>query len=299
MHATSQAEFRTFQMTVKHNARNPRTGPKGARTSTSELWSTALPALGSGAIQAVIFNPIDRALFLRVHHRRPLFHIDNWRNPFQGFGNAASYRTLCGASYLFWQANMRDVALWAVPGLQSHPVLLQLLIGTAAGSINGCLLNHLQAVKYRMWSDNRGTFSEVATQMWRVGGARVLIRGVGVSVMRDATFGIVYETLRVPQYSKDRSHTTQFLLNIIAGAAGSVVSSPINFTRNLIYGAPFNSSPLPARQLLSFLWMEVQGRTLLEKFQHINARLNVGWGSMRVGVGMACGQALFSLLKPN
>lgn len=163
---------------------------------------TAGPALASGAAQAVLFNPVDRALYVRVKFRRSRF-LD-WRNferPFQGFMNAAVYRTLVGASYMFWQDSARIWIQRFLPQAfqaETSPQLNSFVIGLFAGAVNGLALNNLQAVKFRMWNtDDKGvTFVRTATHMFREGGLPIFFRGCVTTVIRDSIFGIVYETTR-------------------------------------------------------------------------------------------------------
>lgn len=166
------------------------------------FFYSAGPALLSGASQAILFNPIDRALYLRVKFRRRRF-LDkrNFERPFQGFMNAVVYRTLVGASYMFWQDSVR-IAIERVAPVRCQadvsPQLNSMLIGLAAGSLNGFALNTLQAVKFRMWNtDERGiTFLRTAVHMYGEGGVAIFFRGCVTTMVRDSVFGVVYETAR-------------------------------------------------------------------------------------------------------
>ncbi|EPY34727.1 hypothetical protein STCU_01375 [Strigomonas culicis] len=115
--------------------------------------------------------------------------------------NAAVYRTLVGASYMFWQDSARLYIGRCLPQVcqaETSPRLNSMLIGLFAGSVNGLALNTLQAVKFRMWnSDARGvTFWQTAKHMFKEGGVPIFFRGCVTTMIRDSVFGIVYETLR-------------------------------------------------------------------------------------------------------
>jgi len=90
----------------------------------------------SGAAQAIIFNPVDRALYVRVKFRRSRFlDARNFERPFQGFMNAAVYRTLVGASYMFWQDTVRISIERNLPQscqATTSPQLNSVLIGLTA-----------------------------------------------------------------------------------------------------------------------------------------------------------------------
>ena len=58
-----------------------------------------LGGLVSGTASAVLFNPWDRALYLSVVHKRRFLSLSNWKQPFQGFHQAAVQRVLSGGLY--------------------------------------------------------------------------------------------------------------------------------------------------------------------------------------------------------
>ncbi|EPY28308.1 mitochondrial carrier domain-containing protein [Angomonas deanei] len=343
---------------------------------------TAGPALVSGAAQAILFNPVDRALYVRVKFRRKRF-LDwkNFERPFQGFMNAAVYRTLVGASYMFWQDSARLCIQNYLPSAcqkETNPQLNYMLIGLLAGSMNGFALNTLQAVKFRMWnSDARGvTFLQTSRLMYKEGGILIFFRGCVTTMVRDSVFGIVYESVRrnmawkeffnvYGNHSADAvSHkplaptavtiehhevceSCLFVSSMIAAVVASTLSSPFNYVRSIVYGTPPGSIPLDYMSLLrsfytQYFYIYRHGKTFSDslhvpelaaaeykasgsgyfnsaskdaisqwlkavgdKYHHhpiiswrwANSRLNIGWGSLRVGVGMALGQSLFHLAQ--
>ncbi|CUG92891.1 mitochondrial carrier protein, putative [Bodo saltans] len=298
---------RSLQRNVTEDIpKNNRTSQQRSRGFSS---ATATPAMLSGAVLAVLFNPYDRALYLRVHHSRSFFHRENWRTPFQGFANAAVYRTVCSGSYLVWQDTGRFALERTTPGiLEERPVACGAAVGLFAGTVNGLLLNHPQLIKYRMWTDGSGTFASVTAHVLRTGGMRLLFRGVRVSVARDAVFGVVYEVLRGASNSAEKgsenseatSSSSSFLRNVCAAATASCCSAPFNYCRNIAYGAPFHSTPLGVQQLLRLLWIQCkQQPTHWERLRLVNARCNLVWGTIRVGLGMGVGQGMFQWFKTH
>lgn len=262
-----------------------------------EELSSVGPAAISGAIQAVLFNPVDRALYLRVHHRRAFFHPENWTHPFQGFGNAALYRTISAGSYWFWQDHSRYQLSHYFPDLETHPAFKQFLVGVMAGAANAMALNQLQIIKFHTWARN-SEFSSTAIQMYKDAGMRIFFRGVTVSISRDVAFGIAYEMLRMPHRTKQYGERVEFAGNCFAATVASIGSAPFNYCRTIVYGSPASSCPLPSYQLLFLLSRETTNQHgWMNRFHYLNSRLNVGWGSVRVGVGMAVGQWVFGYTK--
>ncbi|ESS64913.1 mitochondrial carrier domain-containing protein [Trypanosoma cruzi] len=396
------------------------------------FFHTACPALLSGAAQAILFNPFDRALYVRVKFRRQHF-LDrrNFGQPFQGFMNAAVYRTLVGASYMFWQDSARIFIESKTPEYfhaSQSPKLNAFLIGAIAGSVNGAVLNGMQVVKYRTWNvDGNVSFLRVALEVYKESGVRIFFRGIGTTALRDCIFGIVYEMFRrstlikdvfdpyvilaerashflrgdevppnscrvsagatLPNKNYNHKHTTAttstntnttnnnkdntdstgrvalwnqekcgacaFISNLVAALLASIVSSPFNYARSVIYGAPSGSVPMRCTSLLQsfcyqvrfiyvcgesftdakaiaaesarktplqtssssacsqnwllgrskYLWRSLltgaywRNRHPVAAWRWVNSRLNIGWGSLRVGLGMAVGQSLFHFLQ--
>lgn len=307
----------------------------------TDLMCTATPALVSGAVQAVAFNPIDRALYVRVQNRRRRFlDFRNFERPFQGFANAAVYRTIVGASYVFWQDSCRYWLNEFAPEFSKYPALSAVTIGLVAGCCNGLALNNLQAVKFTMWSADATvaspTFFGTVRRMYNIGGVSVFFRGIRITMLRDAVFGVVYETMRHSPYARnaaERVHTfanghgpsktdrdfLSFFINVISALFATIFSAPINYARSMVYGSPLCATPFSVGRLLrnlavetKYVWKsgrsfrdtpiaeynpQARGQQWKDAWRFLNARLNVGWGSLRVGLGMAVGQYVFSFVK--
>ena len=280
-----------------------KTATSSSPSPTSSMVSTTSAALLSGGVQAIIFNPIDRALYLRVFHKRSLFHRENWTNPLQGFANAALHRILCSGTYLVWQDTFSSVEmdLYFSSNLQER-----LFVGILAGSCNGLCLNSLQLLKYRMWTDGENSVSACLRALYSQGGSGIFFRGIGISIARDMIFGVTYEGLRgqrrPPPTSSPHALSLEKLGNFAkdwgAASVACVLSSPLNYCRNISYGAPPNSCPVRPFQLVKFMLMDAaRGPSLISSWNRVNTKLNVGWGSLRVGAGMALGQFSFETFK--
>ena len=162
----SSVKEATSSACSSNNSSHTTTSPEAAALKyATNLLGTATPALCSGAIQAILFNPFDRALYIRVQQKRRKF-LDrrNFQAPFQGFANAAVYRTISSASYIFWQDSCRYFINEINDGFgaegpsrfthESNPLLYSAVTGVAAGAANGLALNNMQAVKFQMWSQS-------------------------------------------------------------------------------------------------------------------------------------------------
>ena len=55
--------------------------------------------LTAGGIQAALFNPWDRALYLSVIHKRKFLCAANFASPYQGFGQSMVLRMVSSGLY--------------------------------------------------------------------------------------------------------------------------------------------------------------------------------------------------------
>ena len=277
----------------------PQQPPEGSNrtlTGSRVLFGSVGPALISGAVQAGALSPIDRALYLSVFHHRPFLSAANFVKPFHGALNAVAYRVTSASLYL----GLQDVATLTLPPSDCG-VCQRALVGVFAGTGNGILLNHLQAIKYQMWTTNQPTTVHTVKFMYSKGGIKSFTNGMAVNVGRDGCFGITYETTRHILKWGNASSSSPFvdaLTNCTAAGLGTIISSPLNYARNLKYGTiPGQTVPTVTHLLKELMNSVRQKNTFREKMVLLQARLVLGWGTARVALGMTLGQGIFDLAK--
>eukprot|EP00035_Acanthoeca_spectabilis_P031897 m.16176 g.16176 ORF g.16176 m.16176 type:complete len:393 (-) comp5021_c0_seq1:366-1544(-) len=242
--------------------------------------------LASGVVQAGLFNPYDRALYLTVYHKRPFLTKENFRSPYQGFLQVVWIRAISGG--LFYP--LEDFFIRHLDAHQTAP----LAAGSLAGIFSSGILNPLQAVKYRTWGkqDPKAVWHEAA-RMWRNGGWAPFMNGLWPRVARDTLFGATYTSLRF-RWADDAPEGYTMITNTAAAATATVVSGPLNYVQNIQYGTSSRETQLTIRQALRALVQEAAGQpTLHTKVGLIQDRLRIGWGTVRVAVGMAFGNLLY------
>jgi len=151
----------------------------------------------SGVVATGLLNPVDRALFLSVSERRPFLDARNWRQPYQGLGQAIVGRAI---STGLWFPLERIMLQLVTTDKGAKPsALTALLAGQAAGVTNAVLLSPLNYVKYKTWGqpDSQRTFIRTATQLYQQAGtASILLRGLPTTCVRDGVFGGCFSWLR-------------------------------------------------------------------------------------------------------
>lgn len=115
------------------------------KNSTTSLLSCGVMA---GLIQAGIFNPWDRALYLSVKNDRSFLHHENFINPFKGVMQTIIQRGLSAGLYFPLEEIYRDILILSN---DTRPVVFRpfstFIAGILAGSTNGLIMNPISAVK--------------------------------------------------------------------------------------------------------------------------------------------------------
>ena len=283
----------------------------------------------SGLTQSLLFNPWDRALYLSVKEDRRFLHPRNFRNPWRGASQSLGHRALSSGMYwplVDWLLPHARSAVGRTTAAATtttssnsssssstggtHEMLAKLLAGNGAGAINGAALNWIAATKYRMWgapeTPGGNLFWSTIVRMWRNGGARPFCMGLGPTVARDSVFGGVFMGLRhglmvlVEQREGNSGNTggggplsQSVAVSLAAGACATTASAPLNYARNMQFAT---SSKEPAQSTIALLrGLARQAKVEPRPWLFLQRRLRVGWGTLRVAVGMATGFELYAL----
>lgn len=281
----------------------------------------------SGLIQAFIFNPWDRALYLSVKHERPFIRWDNFQNPMSGVSQTVVQRAISAGLYFPLEELTTDALEFATGYYNSFTVFCA---GTIAGVANGVLMNPFTRVKvsfadslsflelrphtplfswiqYHYWGKvdtGKENFLSTAVEIFRTGGVRQFFVGTMATVHRDLLFGGIFALLRhqvlplfLPEHKrKHNKKRTDFFSNLVAGTAATILSSPLNYVRNIHYSTSPSVAPEDSMTLLRNLWKEsLKEGSRYKTFLFLQHRLRLGWGTARVGCGMAVGSKLYEL----
>eukprot|EP00045_Choanoeca_perplexa_P002971 m.27980 g.27980 ORF g.27980 m.27980 type:complete len:324 (-) comp11797_c0_seq1:50-1021(-) len=261
----------------------------------TRLGVDLLASGATGAFLAGAFNPWDRALYLSVRDERPFLARQNFLHPYEGFSQAVAQRVVSGGLYFFLQGVSHDLVGAALQNQGYSREAQAIVVGVTAGFVNGMLLNHLATVKYYTWNTAGGSnlsFAQACREMYATRGYRPFMRGMMATGYRDMFFGLTYEWLRT-RY-RDRTPFSKLTINLMAGACATVVSGPLNYARNMQYATSLKQ-PCPSTwRVIADLFTNARNQpSWRAKLHYLQFRLRVGWGSLRVAVGMSAGQALF------
>lgn len=236
-----------------------------------------LAGFSTGLVQAIIYNPPDRALYLTLKktidpntkYSTSFLHWSNWTKPFQGLKQSLFHRTLNGGLY------------FSIQSVMSKHTDNNLYIGLVSGTTNAILLNQVSVIKYNCWGNNH-TFFESMKNLYKNGGYKIFTKGMSSTILRDIIFCTVYETCRKKNSPKYTTTIYDEIYNIGVGVSATVLSSPFNYIRNIKYATPSNEKCKSNYKLL---------RDLIRNKNYSDLRLS--WGTLRCGMGMVTGQILY------
>ena len=255
---------------------------KGCYVSMSRFEDCKNPRQGfecglvSGLSQTFLFNTYDRALYHSIANRRPFLDAGNWKgNPFTGVSPSFLQRAFSSGLYF----PLEDVFRTTISSNYA-------VAGVLVGLVGGMFTTPFNSVKYSMWSQSGKSPSMVGVTaaLLKEGGARRLMRGAVPTLYRDMTFGVSYSFLR---HQGDNG----FGINVLAAFVATAVSSPFNYARMRVYSP--DPGPKATFTIIRGLAREAQS---LERGRlgFVFNRLNVGWGALRVSLGMGIGSQIYN-----
>ena len=145
-------------------------------------------------------------------------------------------------------------------------------------------------------------FFSSAKEMYKKGGFRSFLVGSWSTLIRDVIFGGIYGILRyslhpyVEHEDCRAAGACKYVINMFSGCCATVISSPFNYVRNMQYSyvpGPKNSK-LTSRTILYTLYQDAcKQEVLIDKCIYVQRQFRVGWGTARVGCGMAFSEQIY------
>lgn len=104
--------------------------------------------LGSGLLQACLFNPWDRALYLSVKYNRSFLLFENFSHPMAGVTQSVLQRAISSGLYFpLEEICLQSLYFFSFPQNSYQRSMEIFFAGIVAGSFNGLLLNPLSRIK--------------------------------------------------------------------------------------------------------------------------------------------------------
>lgn len=140
----------------------------------------------SGLVQAGLFNPWDRALYLSVKFERRFLDRSNFVEPWKGVMQTLIQRAISAGFYFPLEDIFRRVVTKDIPSHLSKQYemsssMMNLSAGMLAGCVNGVIMNPVTRVKYHYWGlqeCGKENFMSTAFHMLKTGGVRPFFLGM-------------------------------------------------------------------------------------------------------------------------
>lgn len=261
--------------------------------------------LVAGTCSAAIFSPVDKALFLSHVNKRPFLRIANFSRPFQGINLVVVQRVISGGLCF----PLEDAVRRAYPG-EMDSAWHNFASGTIVGSSISIVTNPLASITFQKWASSRqsgASVAQVARHMFATGGLSSFQRAVPTTLARDVLWGGIFSCLRheLPAHlgeaesasGAQKPGVASFVANVVAAGVATAVSSPFNYARSLQYGHDMSKGKLSTMKVFKDLWREANANRAAEgeaRALFVARRLTVGWGSLRVSVGIAVSSQIYN-----
>lgn len=294
------------------------------------LYKQTFFGILSGLINVVIFNPFDRALNLATKNSTSVFIKKYW-NPltmYQGIHHGIIQRTI---SYGLWYPIVDKVHIsFDKLNVKNKYIDSKVLATTVASGLIGLVTSPVSATKQQYWgSDQKKGMVKFAIDMYKIGGLYAFVRGTTVTVKRDMTFGLifgyfslsknktecksysyknllfVYDNSFLIKYKNTQVFSlnynqTSFLFDSLIATLATIASSPFNYIRIMKYSTACDvhlSSFAILKNLYKIINVECPQIIPKQIIYMFYNKFNVGWGSVRVGIGMAFSKQLYEYFK--
>lgn len=173
-----------------------------------------LSGVSTGIISAIIFNPIDKAIYISTTKNLSFFNKEVWSRFYAGTLNTIATRLITTGLYFSF-----------LDSLSTKYSPLQTAVATSL--VCNSLTSPIQLVKFHSWYNNVSLKDSISLIFKKHG-----IRGFGIGfvpiVLRDICFNYSYISFR----KKD-----EHLYNLGVITASLIAVSPLNLIKNKKYGS--------------------------------------------------------------
>ena len=239
----------------------------------------------TGLISTYAFHPFDKATYMMVKDNLSFLNKKNWKKPYQGVTQSLYGKTIGqGIYFSLYDINREKLGL--------RPTNAGILTGTIVATSN----NFVHVMKMYNWNDKskaKNAFS-LAKEVYTKYGFKMFHYGLGPTIARDALFGGLYCGLG-DKYNKDQLYYKDMIFACVA----TLTTSPINYLRNRLYfdlDQKVNYRDI-GKELFSAIGKIPSLSNRLTYLFHW--KLNIGIGTLRVGLGMATSKKIYQFFENN
>lgn len=255
-----------------------------------------IAGLTTGLISTILFNPIDKALYLFSAKNASLLSLETWKRPYQGVHHAIINRTVSYGLYyslldyygdLFKRQGIRGTVF-------NNDLFGKIMPGIATGMTTAIFTNPINLIKHYGWNSGLRVIPIIQTVKVQEGLLKGLTRGLGMTISRDIVFTVPYNVGYQYAKSKIKDPSVLIATNVAISCGCTVLCSPLNYVRSMKYAATCYKQNPKAYQIVRDMVNavnELEG--VSKKIRYISRSFCLGPGTLRVGLGVSLGQYLY------
>lgn len=300
--------------------RNAPEKPKDVVNVTIPINVNLVGGVATGLVASVIFHPLDRALFIRARtpfaQRETIFAPKFWSHPFSGLRSTFYQRLLSQGGYFTAQGELNThLKPFLRNKLEFSELSAKFTIGLAIGVLTGVFSNANNAVKHYAYRHPGETPLGTAIKMLNKGGIKPFMNGIRPGILRDMTFGSIYESLnvlsdqvilqKIPHEHSSFNDAAYVFSRFTSAIIATVASSPFNHARAIQFDTPLHKTKKSTTAILVSCWLESEREIKksakesthqhgFERYSYFAKRFNWGPGTLRSGVGIVFAQLFFN-----
>ena len=221
-----------------------------------------------GSIQAIIFNPLDKAIYNSIINNNTLFSYKNWIKPFTGASNGIYTRIISGGIYFYLIDYTKNMNLY-----QSS---------LTVSIITSIILNPFNVIKYRSYAYNLTSYNSLILNYNKCG-LKFSKIGIESYILRDFIFNYIYI-----KYKKDNN---DLIHNCSIICTASIISSPLHYVRNMKY---YNNDSYI--NIIKCLFKDINNNIKIKPL-FIFKQFGIGYGTVRTIMAVYSGQLMYSTMK--
>lgn len=234
----------------------------------------------TGITNTTIFHPIERAIYLSVKNKTPIYATSIWKQPYTGVSQNI-YNRIINYGLLF---PLNDTI--------NNKTNNTFISGIISGSIIATATNPINIIKMQTWnnSKNANTFEQFK-YLKSTYGYSIFLHGLTYSMLVSMVFTSIFLSLS-HKFNKDK----KLINDVMCASIASAMGSPIYYFRNR-YCFDYEKK-IKFSDMIRELQLEIKDMKTSRALWHIfHNRFTTGYNIARVSFGMATSKQIYEYLS--
>lgn len=257
---------------------------------------TIINGIATGLITSLIFNPIDKIIYLQIINKSNFFnkklwfpynsHLKNIIYLFHGSSLALTSKVISSGIYFTLLDHLTIISKKILPNEKTQNISSSVTLGI----ITGILTNPLNIVKYYSWTQNNNN-NNIKYNIIKIYNKKHIngfMYGINYIIFRDTVFNYFYITYK----KKD------LIYNMFLNSSILILVSPINYIKNYKYYNVNLDKNNSIYEILKNLYNNIKHQNgIKHKTIHLCNQFAIGYGTFLTGFRITFGQIIYNYLN--